>query len=227
MREEFTAGEKRSRAVFLTALSMVFTLMVWLINVKPVGPRESSVGLAFLNEPVFKALGVSAKWYGLSEVLGYLALALAGMMGVIGLIQLIHRRKLLKVDPEILSLGILYGVTLLLYILFDKIAINYRPLVVDGLLESSYPSSHTMLSLVVFGSGLWMLKRYFYPGKLQRVLMICAGALLVLTVLARLLSGYHWLTDIIGGILMATMLLAWFDVVLFQLKTWRREQKRV
>lgn len=210
MKNQLKLQDKRSTAVLFTALSLIYTLMVKFINVEAIGPQESSVGFAFINGPVAKALEVSLSWYEVSEVLGYLALGLAALMGVIGLWQWISRKSLLKVDPEILALGILYACTIALYVLFDKVAVNYRPVLENGILEPSYPSSHTMLSLVVFGSALFLIRRYFYRGGVRRTLWIFALALLLLTIVSRLLSGFHWLTDIIGGILVAAMLLAWF-----------------
>lgn len=210
MKNQLKLQDKRSTAVLFTALSMIYTLMVKFINVDAIGPQESSVGFAFINGPVAKALGVSLSWYEVSEVLGYLALGLAALMGVIGLWQWISRKSFLKVDPEILALGILYGCTIALYVLFDKVTVNYRPVLENGILEPSYPSSHTMLSLVVFGSAILLIRRYFYQGGVRRTLWIFALALLLLTVVSRFLSGFHWLTDIIGGILVAVMLLAWY-----------------
>ena len=52
---------------------------------------------------------------------------------------------------------------------------------------------------------------------MKRTILI-ALAFLALTVLTRLLSGFHWLTDIIGGMLIAAALLGWFSVLTAALK---------
>lgn len=211
-------SRKRTAALAFTAAALLFTLLIKLIDVKPIGPNGSEVGFAAVNQAVAETIGVSLFWYEISQTLGYLAILLAVLMAVAGVMQLIRRRSLAKVDPEIIALGALYAVTLILYLLFDKVALNYRPILENGVLEPSYPSSHTLLSLVVFGSAFLLIRRYFYPGRVQKVLTGCDLVFLILTVLARLLSGYHWLTDIIGGMLISAALLGWFSVLKDTLK---------
>ena len=205
-------------ALLFTLIALIFTVLVKLVDVKAIGPNGSEVGFAALNGAVAGTIGVSAFWYDVSQTFGYVAILLAAMFAVIGAVQLIRRKSLAKVDPEILSLGALYAVTVILYVLFDRFAINYRPVLENGVLEPSYPSSHTMLSLVVFGSAVFLIRRYFYPGTVRKVLTGTALAFLALTVLTRLLSGFHWLTDIIGGMLIAAALLGWFSVLTAALK---------
>ena len=205
-------------ALVVTAAALLFTVLLKLVDVQPIGPNGSEVGFAALNGAVADLLGVSVFWYDISQTLGYVAILLGAMFAVIGALQLIRRRSLAKVDPEIIALGALYAVTLILYLLFDKVALNYRPILENGVLEPSYPSSHTLLSLVVFGSAFLLIRRYFYPGRVQKVLTGCDLVFLILTVLARLLSGYHWLTDIVGGMLISAALLGWFSVLKDTLK---------
>ena len=205
-------------ALVVTAAALLFTVLLKLVDVQPIGPNGSEVGFAALNGAVADLLGVSVFWYDISQTLGYVAILLGAMFAVIGALQLIRRRSLAKVDPEIIALGALYAVTLILYLLFDKVALNYRPILENGVLEPSYPSSHTLLSLVVFGSAFLLIRRYFYPGRVQKVLTGCDLVFLILTVLARLLSGCHWLTDIVGGMLISAALLGWFSVLKDTLK---------
>ena len=160
-------------------------------------------------------------WYKITNILGYLAILIGLGFAAIGGLQLIYRRSILKVDKEILLLGALYVVTVIFYILFEKVIVNYRPILMpDGEgLEASFPSSHTMLSCVILGSGLQLIKKYAQKSKtVQLVLTVIFAVMLALIVAGRLLSGVHWFTDILGGILLSVALLnAWEGAV----KLWK------
>ena len=140
--------------------------------------------------------------------------------------QLIYRRSILKVDKEILLLGALYVVTVIFYIFCEKVIVNYRPILLpDGEgVEASFPSSHTMLSCVILGSGLQLLKKYGNKNKtLELVLTVVFAVMLALIVAGRLISGVHWFTDILGGILLSVALLNAYEGLL---KLWKRSEKR-
>lgn len=213
MNKKAGTDKKEQAALGFTLGALLFTILIKLVDVKPIGPNASSVGFAAVNGAVRDIIGVSTIWYDVSKTMGLLAILLAVLFACLGVRQLIRRRSLTKVDPEILALGCLYAATLILYVLFDKLAVNYRPVLENGVLEPSYPSSHTLLSLVVFGSAAFLIRRYFYPGTVRRVLLCADLVFLILTVLSRLLSGFHWFTDIIGGLLIAGALLAWYVTV--------------
>ena len=134
-------------------LFVIFSLWIRLFDVQPVGPEGSSIGFAALNVAVHDFFGMHLFWDKLTQALGLLAIAVAGVFAVTGLVQLIQRKSLLKVDKKILMLGVIYILVILLYALFEKVPFNYRPVVLDPAegLEPSYPSTHTMLILTIFG----------------------------------------------------------------------------
>ena len=181
----------------------------------------SEIGLSKLNVAIHDLFGVHMAWYKITNILGYLAILIGLGFAAIGGLQLIYRRSILKVDKEILLLGALYVVTVIFYILFEKVVVNYRPILLpDGEgPEASFPSSHTMLSCVILGSGLQLIKKYAQKSKtVQLVLTVVFAVMLALIVAGRLLSGVHWFTDIIGGILLSVALLnAWEGAV----KLWK------
>ena len=80
--------------------------------------------------------------------------------------------------------------------------------------EASFPSSHTMLVCVVMGSAIMLLGRYIKDEKIRRVLKIVFYLVIAVTVLGRLFSGVHWLTDILGGVLISICLLSIFAILL-------------
>ncbi len=200
---------KLAKALLGLAVFIIFTILIKTVDVQPIGPEGSSVGFASLNGAVAKLLGFHELWYKLSGYIGYLALAVIALYGLMGLAQLIKRRSVAAVDRDILVLGCFYLAVGALYVLFNKLVINYRPVMLEEGLEASYPSSHTMLGLCVFLSAVRM-ESFGHKGgsPLYKKALLVLAALLLVT---RLLSGAHWLTDIIGGAVLSCALLLFFD----------------
>lgn len=189
-------------------LFLGFTVLVSVADVRPVGPEGSAVGLATLNAWAAERIGVHMLWYQITNVLGVVALLTAGCFGLLGLTQLAQRRSLWKVDVQILLLGAFYVLLAVCYLFFEKLIINYRPVILEGGLEASYPSSHTMLTVCIMATAIMELRRLLAQKEaLCRVLTAAAFIVMVVTVIGRLLSGVHWLTDIIGGLLLSVTLM--------------------
>lgn len=201
--------------VFLL-LFMTLTLALTRVDVQAVGPRGSAVGLASINGWWAEHAGVRWLLYEMTDWLGLGILAVAFGFAFLGLAQLVCRRSLLKVDPTILLLGLFYLLVFGAYALFEFWVINYRPVLIDGFLEASYPSSTTLLSLCVLGSAIPLWQRYISNSLLQQIAMFLSILVLLFAVTGRVLSGVHWLTDIVGGILLSgffvTLYLAGLDL---------------
>lgn len=200
-------------AVIWTAAAVLFTLLITLVDVQNAGASNTPLGFAGINTAVHNAMGTSPFWYAVSKGLGVCGILTAAAFAGLGLWQWYSRKSLKKVDPTFFVLAALYVVTIALWIIFDKVALNYRPVLEDGVAEASYPSTHTLIGLVFFGSAVPMIMTYMKSGTLRKVLALCAAAAACLTVLARFLSGVHWITDIVGGILISGALLSWFLLV--------------
>ena len=159
-------------------------------------------------------------WYKLTNYLGILSILVGVCFALLGLVQLIRRRSLLKVDREILILGGLYVVLALLYVLFEFVVISERPIIMpgDAHVEASFPSSHTMLAFVILGSAMPLLSKYEKRKGLRTVLRILCAAIIAITVIGRLVSGVHWFTDILGGVLISAMLLNLYAAI------WERKE---
>ena len=203
---------KQTKKFFIAGIAMLvvffaFTVCVLTVDRAPVGPLDSSVGFSGINQSVFKALGESAQFYQITEYLGYASLAFAAAFAILGVLQLIKRKSLWKVDRDILLLGVFYAVVLACYVAFEVIVINYRPVIPEGVLEASYPSSHTILTVCIMVSAIPSIYRRSGTDPYRKVILpaICV-AVSVVTVVGRLLSGVHWLTDIIGGVLLSCAL---------------------
>lgn len=213
-RKYMTKKTNLSWAIVLTLLFLIFTLLICTVDVQPIGPEGTKVGFAGLNEKAFALLGENTAYYTLTQLLGYFAIVVAASFGVVGLCQWIRRKNILKVDRNILALGVLFLVVIGLYFFFSKFAINYRPVILpdETAPEASFPSSHTMLALTVFGGALIILREKVTERVLRVMLTVLALILIAVTVIGRLLSGAHWLTDIIAGILLTVALLSWFNL---------------
>lgn len=203
--------KKSLLCIILFVLSAIFTLLVVNFDVKSVGVNGTNIGFSTLNTFIFNKLGTSNIWYNITEIFGYIALVLVFIYGLYGAYDLIKKKSILKVNSRIIILGVFYIIIFGLYILFENIIINYRPVLVDGTLEASYPSSHTLLSICVFGSSILINKKLFANKKISPVNIILIFMIIV-TVIGRLLSGMHWFTDIIGGVLISSFLLASFNL---------------
>ncbi len=207
------AKNKRSfmLSAILFVLFIIFTIVVKFVDVHNIGPQGSVVGLATINNSFRNVLDYNATFYKISEILGYISLLLVGLYGVVGIKQLIEKKSLFKVDRSILLLGMFYILVAIIYVIFEFVVINYRPIILDEGLEASYPSSHTILSICVCISSFLVSKKVFKKEKLVNIFNIFTIILMILVVLTRLLSGVHWLTDIIGGIILSLALCTLFD----------------
>ena len=211
MRSEKKIDSKSKKMFGITAglflLFIVFTLMVLVVDVQPIGPEESKVGFATINQFVFGCLGVNILWYEITDWLGLLAVLFALFFAVLGLVQLVKRKNLWKVDYEIILLGMFYILVAVIYLFFEIAIVNYRPVMMDNSLEASYPSSHAMIVICIMATAMIEFRKLFADKKaLRTVLYAVSTAIILITVIGRLLSGVHWFTDIIAGVLLSSAL---------------------
>lgn len=197
-------------------LTVILIALVRLVDAAPIGAQGTSIGLSHLNQFVFDLFGVNMLWYNITDWLGVAAVLTGFVFAVTGLVQLIKRRSLLKVDREILSLGGLYIVVIGLYLFFENVIINYRPIIMPDNTspEASFPSSHTMLVCVIMGSAAMLINRYIRNKPLNRILRAVCYVIIGVTVVGRLIAGVHWFMDILGGILISVTLLSLYEEVI-------------
>ena len=184
---------------------------VKFIDVGAIGPEGSEIGLSALNGAVKDMFGFNEDIYDVTELLGLISLATAAGFALLGLIQLIHRKSLKLIDKDIYLLAALYIAVAVFYVLFEIVVINYRPVILEGELEASFPSSHTLLSLSIMLSAAHQLYTRL-PSKLSKGIGLAAAiAIATATTALRLVSGVHWFSDILGGALLsAGLLFAYF-----------------
>ena len=200
--------------VTVTLIAVVFTVLVKIVDVGFVSSTGSLVGFSSVNIPFSQKFGFNPILYKVSEVLGYLIFLVIAVFAFIGCYQLIKRKSLMKVDKDLYALAITYVFTFALYIFFDKVlVINLRPIIMAGesIAEPSFPSSHTLLAVSVLGTAIsecGKIRKKSFRVSLVIVLAILMGA----TVLSRLFSGVHWVTDIIAGILWGEVMMTLYQL---------------
>ncbi|MBR4100679.1 MAG: phosphatase PAP2 family protein [Oscillospiraceae bacterium] len=199
-------------AVCLLAF-MLWTLAIRLLDVAPIGPQGSSVGFAAFNGAFHDLTGVHMRLYTLTDWLSLIPVGFVFGFALLGLVQWIRRKHILKVDYSILVLGGFYILVLAAYLLFEELAVNYRPVLISGILEASYPSSTTMLVLCVMTTASMQLSERIQNSTFRKA--VCHGihAFTAFMVVGRLISGVHWITDIIGGALLSAGLVMLYHAV--------------
>ncbi len=197
-------------AAITTLLSIVYIIIVKNMDVKSIGPNNSSVGLSSINLYFKELLGSNMTIYKITEVFGLVALLVAAIYGIVGLLQLVKRKSIKKVDKKIIVLGILYVLVGLVYVFFEKVIINYRPVIIEGELEASFPSSHTMMAICICVSAIIMNKSYIKNKKYLKIANIALVVLMLIVVVGRFISGVHWFSDIVGGIIISITLLNYY-----------------
>ena len=198
--------EKKNKKRIVLGVSLVVAFVLWTIlvcfvDVRAIGPEGSSIGFAALNGFVHELTGVNWFLYTITDWLGIVPIAVALVFAILGLVQLIKRKSLWKVDHSILALGVFYIVVMAAYVFFEVVVINYRPTLIDGYLEASYPSSTTMLVMCVMPTAAMQLNARIKNTVFRRCAIIAIVAFTAFMVIGRLVSGVHWITDIIGGAL--------------------------
>ena len=192
-----------SAALGTLAAFALWTVLLRFVDVQPIGPDGSRVGFASINGAFHALTGVHWTFYTLTDWLGLVPIGIAFGFAVLGLVQLLRRKSLLKVDRDILLLGGFYLVVLAAYVLFETVVINYRPVLIGGKLEPSYPSSTTVLALCILPTAMMQLQTRIRREAVRRAVLGILAAFTVFMVAGRLISGVHWLSDITGGVLLS------------------------
>lgn len=200
--------KKRDQKNFCITICLLVSFVLWTIaicylDVQAIGPNGTSVGFAKLNGFFHDLTGVHMLLYTVTDWLGFVPFCFVSGFAIMGLIQMIKRRSLFKVDGDILALGGFYALVMAAYAFFEIFVINYRPVLIEGVLEASYPSSTTLLVMCVMPTAIMQFCNRIKNEKIIRCIAYAIIAFIAFMVTGRLISGVHWLTDIIGGALLS------------------------
>lgn len=198
--------------------AIIFIIMVKFVDVKPIGVNGSNIGFSTLNQIILNQIGVNIIWYYITDWLGLIPIIISLIYAIIGIIQLFNRKSIFKVDKEIISLGVFYITLICIYIFFENVIINYRPILIDGFLEASFPSSHTLMTVCICGSSI-IINNKLFKNNIVKPLNILSIIIIIVTIYGRLVSGVHWFTDILGGIIISISLLKIFYFIIQNIDT--------
>jgi undecaprenyl-diphosphatase len=197
----------------LLVLFIIWTVALQFVDVEAIGPQGSSVGFASLNKMVLGVTGVHMSLYTITDWLGHVPICFIMGFGILGLCEWIKRKNLFKVDYNILVLGGFYIVVMAIYIFFEMFVVNYRPILINGYLEASYPSSTTMLVMCVMPTAIMQLNTRIKNSIFRRCVAFIITAFIVFMVIGRLVSGVHWFSDIVGGAMLSSGLVMIYDSI--------------
>ena len=198
----------------LIAAFIIWTSLILRVDVQPLGANETDIGFATINCWFHGLTGVHMELYTLTDWLGLVPITVCSFFGAVGLVQLFKRRNLLKVDYDIIVLGIYYVIVILSYLVFEMIPINYRPILIEGVLEASYPSSTTLLVLCVMPTLCEQAGRRLGSVTVKKIVKVFTICFSVFMVVGRMISGVHWLTDIVGSTILSAGLFYIYKAVI-------------
>lgn len=203
--------------ILLLAAFALFTILVRTVDLRPAGESGTQIGFAGINIRFHSLTGVHLPIYTVTDWLGLVPVFVCLIFAAIGCIQLLRRGSLQKVDGDILLLGLYYLFVILAYLLFEAFPVNYRPILIDGRAEASYPSSTTLLVLSVMPTLSFQAERRLGSAAWNGIIRTGSTFFSLLMVTARLICGVHWLTDIVGSVLLSAGLFCCYKgIVLFQ-----------
>ena len=192
----------RAGTGFLIAF-LLWTVLIRCVDVQAAGPNRTKVGFAAFNLWFHELTGVHMTIYTITDWLGLVPIAVCLGFGVVGVFQLIRRKSLIRVDPDIILLGLYYMLVIFAYLVFEMVPINYRPILINGALEASYPSSTTLLVLSVMPTLVFQVGRRCERKTVKRTVSIFVVLFSAFMVIGRSVSGVHWATDIVGSVLLS------------------------
>ena len=205
----------------------LWTVLIQCVDVQAVGQNGTKIGFADFNVWFHQLTGLHMTIYTITDWLGLVPIFICLCFGVLGLLQLIKRRSLLSVDPDILLLGIYYVLVIACYLIFEMIPVNYRPVLIEGRLEASYPSSTTLLVLSVMPTLWFQANRRVSNAMIRKAVAVFVVTFSVFMVIGRLVSGVHWATDIIGSVLLsAGLYMLYRSAVLYSDKAKRADRSK-
>ncbi|MFA6611570.1 MAG: hypothetical protein WCS78_04205, partial [Bacilli bacterium] len=114
---------------------LILTILLFTVDRQTLTLDTPSVGLATMNQFFFPNNHFPV-WDTLTDIIMIFALFIILIAAFIGFIQLVTRKHLVKVNPTILSLGIIVITMMIIWVVFDKgWVVNYRPILVEGTIE--------------------------------------------------------------------------------------------
>lgn len=211
----------------VSVIALVYTILIAFVDRNAIGANDSVVGFSKINKYFLDLLKFNGTFYNITKYTGIIIILIAVIYMIIALIELIKRKKYKEVDSELIFAGVFYIALIIIYFVFELLKINYRPILMDGVLEPSYPSSHTMLAVFICVSALLINKKIIKNTPLKITIDTITIIIGLVTVIGRIISGVHWITDIIGGILISTALVLGYVLAIKIAETKKNDKQSV
>ncbi len=205
-------------SIIFLGLFLLLTFLIQIVDRKPIGANGTLVGFATLNGKIHEIIGVNMTLYVITDWLGLVPIFICMGFGVLGVVQLVKEKNLFKVDLDIFILGFYYIIVIIGYLVFEMIPINYRPILINGYLEPSYPSSTTLLVLSVMPTLTFEIRRRIKSVAVKRVISLFVITFSAFMLVGRLVSGVHWFTDIAGALFLSLGLFYGYKFLVFKLE---------
>ena len=206
------------KTILLLIISIVYTVLVSVVDKQAIGPEGTSVGFSAINKVVLDLISYNPMWDKVTDIMLMIAILTAAYFAVTGLMQIVkEKRHIMEVDKEILIMGFLYVILVIMYVVFDKIPFNYRPVLLpdETELEASFPSTHVLMICTIMGSAIEAWRERLYDDEnLVAILRTCACVVMAIGVVGRVLAGVHWFSDICGGLLISATLISAYKATL-------------
>lgn len=184
----------------------IFTILVKFVDTSVVATTGTQIGLSSINKPLFDFFGANETWGTISTLLFVIAGVVVLTLATIAVVEMIKSKSLFKINHKLLLVALLYVLTAIFYVIFEFVIINYRPLLDEGLIKASYPSSHTLLICVVCLSACLIVPDYIKSNPLKITITTILCLISVLAPITRLLAGMHWFTDVVASIILSLAL---------------------
>ena len=214
------------KSAILFVIFLIYTDLVCLIDVEPIGPMRTKVGFAAINRFFINTIGVHAIFYTITDFLAAMSILVMLFFAGMGMYQLIERKSFKKIDIQLYAMAIFYVAMIAFYCVFEVVVINYRPILVNDVLEASYPSSHTMLVVCVISTALIEAKRLIKNKAVRNIIIIFGIFIILLAVVGRLFAGVHWFTDILGSLFLSGFLIYFYHTVSLILTYFKEKKKK-
>lgn len=150
---------------------------------------------------------------------------IVGLTGIVALV-LAYRKMWPLVLGLFLSVFGTVAAVMLLKAVFERPRIGID---MAAYLETSFsfPSGHAALSLALYGFIVWMILTLMKKSRIRTSIIIVLIVLIIAIGFSRLYLGLHYISDVIGGYVVATVFLALGILTTKKLQKWRMSLPRL
>ena len=201
----------RKQVFFWLSIAFFAAFVLWTILVKTVDVGEyyngTKLGFYHLNYKFGDLVTEFGKYEFMrtvSDILLYVSFGYVGILVVIGVIQIIKYKSFKKINPIFFFLAGAYVLVVILYGFFELVHVNYAPDSLAENLKASYPSTHVFVGGCFYLLNSYVLLKFLWvkDDLFKTLIHLSTVILTCLLVLTRLLAVKHWLTDIIGSVIL-------------------------